>query len=137
MTAYGTIPLATRAMRAGAVHVLEKPHDDQQLIDVVQEAILIDSRRRAEFSRRAEGRARLALLSHRERELLDLIVGGHSNKAIARRLSLSTKTVEFHRSNMMSKLQVRNVADLFRLVLPLLDGGPKSRTGVHADTPLP
>lgn len=117
LTAYGNVPTTARAMRNGAVHVLEKPYDDQELLDVIQEALQRDERQRAEHARRKQVRDRLALLTPREREVLDLIVAGRANKVIARQLQVSEKNVEYHRANIKRKLDVDSLAELIQLVL--------------------
>ncbi|AMV25400.1 Transcriptional regulatory protein TdiR [Gemmata sp. SH-PL17] len=119
VTAYGNVPTAARAMRAGAVHVLEKPYNDQELLDTVQEALARDTSRRSEYAQRAAARARLAVLTPREREVLDLVAVGKANKVIARELQVSEKNIEFHRANVMRKLQAASLAELIRLVLTL------------------
>ncbi len=121
VTAYGNVATATRAMRAGALHVLEKPYDDQMLLDAVAEALRQDGWNRSTFERVKAVQARLAELSSREREVLELIVKGTSNKVMARRLGVSVKTIEFHRANVMLKLQVESLVELLRKVLPILE----------------
>ncbi|MBP3955598.1 response regulator transcription factor [Gemmata sp. G18] len=121
VTAYGNVPTAARAMRAGAVHFLEKPYNDQELLDTVQEALTRDADHRAECAQRTAARARLAVLTPREREVLDLVATGKANKVIARELQVSEKNIEFHRANVMRKLQATSLAELIRLVLMLED----------------
>jgi len=120
ITAYGTVPSATRAMRAGAVNILEKPFDDQELLDAVQEAIERDARERAAASQRRMALERLARLTPREREVLNLMIQGRPNKTMARELNVSKKSIEFHRANVMRKLEVDNFAELMKLTLPAL-----------------
>ena len=120
-TGFGSVPTTARAMRSGAVHVLEKPYDDQEMLDTVHEALKLDAENRARRERRAAIQDRLAALTAREREVLDLVVDGKANKTIARTLGVSEKSVEFHRGNMMRKLKVDNLAGLVRLVLTLRD----------------
>jgi two-component system response regulator FixJ len=108
--------MAVRAMRAGALDFLQKPFNEQVLIDWIQTAI----QRRESARDRADGadevRRRLASLTPREREVLDAVMEGKANKVIAVDFGVSLKTVEQHRSRMMSKLGVRKVADIFRLL---------------------
>lgn len=116
ITAHGDIRMAVRAMQYGAVDFIEKPFDNDTLIAVVRKAQRILERRK--FSRDKPGdRSRLAKLSERERQVFDRIVAGQSNKVIAHDLSLSPRTVEFHRSNIMEKLQADNLAELVRIGL--------------------
>jgi FixJ family two-component response regulator len=116
ISGHGDIPMAVRAMRAGALDFLQKPFNEQVLIDWIQTAI----QRRESARDRADGadevRRRLASLTPREREVLDAVMEGKANKVIAVDFGVSLKTVEQHRSRMMSKLGVRKVADIFRLL---------------------
>jgi FixJ family two-component response regulator len=116
ISGHGDIPMAVRAMRAGALDFLQKPFNEQVLIDWIQTAI----QRRESARDRADGadevRRRLASLTLREREVLDAVMEGKANKVIAFDFGVSLKTVEQHRSRMMSKLGVRKVADIFRLL---------------------
>jgi len=119
LTGYADVPLATRAMRAGAIHVLEKPPNEQELLDTITEALARDQSNRAEHAQRMVARSRLESLTSREREVLDLIIGGNPNKVIARRLQVTVKNIEFHRANIMRKMQASNQVDLVRMVLEL------------------
>ncbi|MDY3553725.1 response regulator [Gemmata sp. JC717] len=116
-TGFGSVPTTARAMRSGAIHVLEKPYDDQEMLDTVHEALRLDAEQRTRRAQRIAIQARLTALTAREREVLDLVVAGKANKVIARDLAVSEKSVEFHRGNMMRKLKVDNIAELVRLVL--------------------
>ena len=125
VSAYATVSTTTRAMRTGAVNVLEKPYDDQDLLDAIQEALRRDEIFRTEHAQRAQARARLDLLTPREREVLDLIVKGLQNKGIARQLQVSEKNVEYHRANVYRKLAAGNLSELIRTVLTANGHGPK------------
>ena len=117
MTAYGDVPTAVSAMKAGAFDFIEKPFGDQQFLEILQAAVAtsaVSARQRAEHS---ECRKRLNLLTKREREVLEAIAAGKPNKIIAHELSLSRKTVEFHRANVMRKLGVKHVADLIKVFM--------------------
>lgn len=114
VTAHGDVPLAVEAMRRGARHFIEKPFEGDTLISAVK-LVLSEPAPNAPGS--PDGSARLARLTPRERQVLDLVVTGKLNKTIADVLGISIKTVELHRSNMMTKLEVRNVPELVRLVL--------------------
>lgn len=116
ITAFGTVASTARAMRAGALHVLEKPFDNEELLETIQEAFCRDEQRRAEHARRNVVTARLARLTQREREVLDLIVAGRSNKSMARELAVSEKNIEYHRANLYRKMQAENLASLVRMV---------------------
>ena len=117
ITGHADVPMAARAFRAGAVDVIEKPFNDQILLDRVYEGLEKSTRAWAEQTRKDHVRSRLARLTPRERQVADLVVAGKPNKVIAAEINLSLKTVEVHRHNMMEKLEVGSVADLTRLLL--------------------
>ena len=116
MTGHADIPLAVEAMRLGADDFIEKPFDLQRLDLALREA----AGRRATTA--DDAAARIATLTPRERQVLERVVAGRLNKQIADELGVSIKTVELHRHNMMSKLGVRKLAELVKLVLSA--GGP-------------
>lgn len=116
LTGHGDVHLAVRAMKAGAFDFVEKPFNDQVLLDLVQNAIRYDSERASEKVWIDEIKNRLTGLTSREREVLDGVVGGKSNKIIARDLGLSEKTIEFHRSKMMEKMDASSLANLIKMV---------------------
>lgn len=115
ITGHGDVPMAVEAMRGGAVDFLQKPFDNQALLERVRQAMARGRDLRIEARQRGIAAARLATLSPREREVLDLLVAGRMNKAIAAELGISAKTVEDHRASIMRKMQVRSVAELVRL----------------------
>lgn len=117
LSGYGTIPVAVRAVQAGAFDFIEKPFDDQTLLDRVQAALELSERRHLAARRHGERCARLAALSPREREVMELVVRGMLNKQIADRLDVCVNTVEVHRANLMRKLAVGSVAELVRLAV--------------------
>lgn len=117
ITSHGTIPMAVAAVKAGAFDFLEKPFRDQDVLDRVQEAIRRDQTARTERSRKGQVAQLMANLTTREREVLELVLQGHSNKIIASRLGLSHKTIEYHRSNMMDKLGVQSIPELVQLAI--------------------
>lgn len=114
LTGHGTVDMCRRAFKAGAAEFLEKPVDDEALIEALQQAVRqhVQLRQRAQTDRAA--RERWQQLSPREREVLALIVEGLSNKAIARALELSPRTVETHRAHVFEKLGVDSLAQLVR-----------------------
>ncbi|HEY6544081.1 MAG TPA: response regulator [Dokdonella sp.] len=114
ITAHGDVPLAVQAMRKGAVDFIEKPFDEQTLVHAVSSAL---SRAGSAPARNAVAAGRLAQLTPRERQVMELVVAGKLNKMVADELGISIKTVELHRANMMTKLGVRNLPDLVRLTL--------------------
>lgn len=116
MTGQGDVPTAVRAMRAGAVDFLEKPFDDDVLLEAIERAL--ERSGRPDQAREAlEAWKRIAVLSQRERQVLDAIAGGQPNKIIAFRLGISIRTVEVHRRRMMHRLGLRQVAEAVRLVV--------------------
>jgi len=116
VTGHGDVPMAVEAMKQGAFDFLQKPFRDQDLIDRVQRALLKDEEYRALLAQRERISARLQSLTPREREVLDLLVRGNANKAMAGELGLSQRTIEIHRAHVMEKMGVRSVAQLVGLV---------------------
>ncbi|NUB05490.1 response regulator transcription factor [Azospirillum sp. Vi22] len=117
ITGHGDVPMAARAFRAGAVDVIEKPFNDQLLLDRVHEALEKSRRAWEAQARKGHVRALLGRLTPRERQVADLVVQGKPNKVIAAEINLSLKTVEVHRHNVMDKLEVASVSDLTRLLI--------------------
>jgi FixJ family two-component response regulator len=112
ITGHGDVAMAVRAMKAGACDFLEKPFNDQLLLERVQQCIALDAdlrRKAAEHQRIAE---RAGSLTHRESEVLDGVLAGRSNKQIAADLGISVKTVEVHRAHVMEKMQAATVGQL-------------------------
>jgi len=114
LTGHGTVEMCRRAFKAGAAEFLEKPVDDEALLEALQNAVRqhVRSRERSQAGRQA--RERYAQLSPREREVLGLIVSGLTNKDIGRALTLSPRTVETHRANLFAKLEAESLAQLIR-----------------------
>jgi len=117
LTAYGTISMAVRAVKAGAFDFVEKPFREQDLLDRIQQAVQHDLATREQRARRSQIARLLASLSAREREVLDLVVEGHSNKVIAAKLSLSHKTIEYHRAKIMEKLKLDSIPELVQFAM--------------------
>ena len=117
ISGHGNVSMAVRTMKAGAVDFLEKPFDDQMLLDSIQRAIELDRRAREDGEWRAQIRGRLDSLSRREQEVLHLLIRGNPNKVIAHEMNLSTKTVETHRAHIMRKLGVNSMAGLVWIAL--------------------
>ncbi len=112
LTGHGTVAMCRRAFKAGAVEFLEKPVDDQALLDALQAAVRQHVKRRQRHQADREARERHAQLSPREREVLGLIVAGLTNKEIGRALALSPRTVETHRAHLFGKLGAPSLAQL-------------------------
>ncbi len=133
MTGHGDVPLAVEAMKLGAVDFFEKPFDDDALLASVRSALATgddNSKRNAE---RTEINAKLAALSHRERQVLEGLACGHPNKTIAYDLGISPRTVEIYRANVMTKMNAGSLSELVRMALlagildrPHQPGAPES-----------
>ena len=117
ITGYGEVEAAVQAMKAGAMDFLEKPFSEQMLLACIERAMAHDARMRHEQAWRTTFAARLARLTLREREVLDLVLAGLLNKEIALRLAISQRTVELHRRRIMQKLHAESAVDLARQVL--------------------
>lgn len=116
MTAFADVPMAVRALKSGAIEFIEKPFHRQSLLERVQRAISDDIARRAAGEQWTEVGRRLAELTQREREVLEMVLTGIPNKAIAGRLAITERTVELRRASVMKKLQVQSTVELIRLV---------------------
>lgn len=114
LTGHGDVPAAVKAMKVGAMDFMQKPFDGNQLLQRIQEAIERDRFNRHRYRYHQDLTARLARLTPREREVMDMIVGGKANKVIALDLDISERTVELHRARIMKKMQVRSLAELIQ-----------------------
>jgi two-component system response regulator FixJ len=117
MTGHGDVPLAVEAMKLGAVDFLEKPFEDDRLVGMIEAAL-----RQAEPAARNEAvahdiAARIATLSPRERQVMDGLIAGLSNKLIARDYDISPRTIEVYRANVMTKMQANSLSELVRLAM--------------------
>ncbi len=117
LTAHGDVPMAVKAMKAGAADFVQKPFRDQELLDKIERALKENERLRKERGEHDEILARIAKLTPREREVMDLVVAGKANKAIAHELGLSQRTVEIHRARVMEKMAAGSVAELVKMVM--------------------
>jgi two-component system response regulator FixJ len=115
ITAHGDTPMAVGALKAGACDFIEKPYDDQHLIDSVRQAIDRGARLWRDHERIAQARADYESLTAREREVMARVVAGESSKVIAGHLGISPRTVEIHRARTMEKVHARGLADLVRM----------------------
>lgn len=117
ITGHGDVALAVEAMKAGAADFIEKPFDDAALLDAIRAALDTRPSAAGENSARKQAAARLADLSPRERDVLQGVVAGKINKVIAHELSISPRTVEVYRANLMAKTAARSMSELMRLAL--------------------
>jgi len=117
ITGHGDVPMAVRAMKSGAVDFIEKPFNDELLLESIRNALNLDVERRAAQAGRAEIAARLAQLTPREHEVMEMVTDGKSNKDIAHTLGVSAKTVEAHRARVMERMDARSLADLVKMAV--------------------
>lgn len=117
ITGHGDVDMAVRAMKAGAVDFIEKPFNDDALLNSLRAALAFDEKQRHLQARRAQIAARLAELTPREHEVMDMVTDGCSNKDIATALGVSAKTVEAHRARVMDKMGAESLAELVRMAL--------------------
>jgi two-component system response regulator FixJ len=122
MTGHADVPLAVEAMKAGAVDFIEKPFNDDRFIAIIRMALASQAAMAEHAAQSAELRARMQVLSERERQVLDGLLAGKANKVIAYDLGISPRTVEIYRANVMSKMQAGSLSDLVRMAL--IAGGP-------------
>jgi len=117
LTGHGDVPLAVRAMKAGAVDFVEKPFAEEAILAAVERALEIARRTHKVGIDAADAEARLSPLSEREHEVLRLVVAGKQNKVIAYELGISPRTVEIHRARVMEKTRARSLSELVRLAI--------------------
>jgi len=119
VTGHGDVPMAVRAMKAGAIDFLQKPYNDQTLLDRIQQALELCSQRRQNRSELALIRANHDHLTQREREVAERVVAGKANKVIAIELGLSPKTIEVYCANVMFKMQAHSLSELVQMWMRL------------------
>ena len=117
ITGHADVPHAVRAMKAGALDFIEKPFDDELMLESIRRAIEIGDRARNRSSEAKAAQDLLSQLTPREREVLEQLVAGRSNKVAAYELSISPRTVEIHRARIMDKMRARSLSDLVRIAL--------------------
>jgi two-component system response regulator FixJ len=117
ITGHGDVPLAVRAMKAGAIDFIEKPFDDEQMLASVRRALEAGYKLRSRSAESETARGLLSQLTPREKAVLDKLVTARSNKVAAHELGISPRTVEIHRAHIMDKTKAANLSDLVRLVM--------------------
>jgi len=117
ITGHGDVPMAVEAMKTGALDFIEKPFQEEVMLEAIRCAVAELEKRPREEETLAAVRAKLGLLSERERQVMEGIVSGLPNKTIAYNLNISPRTVEVHRANVMTKMQAKSLPDLVRMVL--------------------
>lgn len=127
VTGHADVPLAVTAMKEGAVDLLEKPFEVEELMGSVRRALALGHDALQSDANAEEARTRLAALSGRETEVLDRLVKGQPNKVIAYEMGISPRTVEVHRANVMKKTQAANLSELIRMFLNVDLGGAPGR----------
>jgi two-component system response regulator FixJ len=125
ITGHGDVPLAVEAMKAGAVDFIEKPFEEEAILDAVRRAL---EQRSEENGDENVVAGRLATLSERERQVFEGLVAGHPNKIIAHELGISPRTVEVYRANLMTKMQAKSLSELIRMAI-LAGVKPSGRAG--------
>jgi FixJ family two-component response regulator len=124
ITGHGDIPMAVRALKAGAFDFIEKPFSDQVLLERIQQALQKDTQERASEQDRSDIERRSDRLTARETQVFELVVAGKPNKVVATDLGLSQKTVEVHRAHVMEKMRAESFADLVKMAVLLEVTGP-------------
>ena len=122
ITGHGDVPMAVRAMKSGAVDFIEKPFNDEALLDAIRRAIAYEEEQRSQYSEHRQIQERLAHLTPREHEVMEMVCDGKSNKEIANILGVSAKTIEAHRARVMEKMQAGSLAELVRMSLAVSNG---------------
>lgn len=117
ITGHGDVPMAVRAMKGGAIDFIEKPFNDEVLLDAIRRAIAYEEQQRSQHVENLHIQQRLAHLTPREHEVMEMVTEGRSNKEIANALGVSAKTIEAHRARVMEKMQAGSLAELVRMVL--------------------
>ncbi|MEQ8632385.1 MAG: response regulator transcription factor [Gammaproteobacteria bacterium] len=116
ITGHGDIPMAVRAIKKGAIDFISKPFRDQDLIECIQRALLINEESRDRINLQHQINENLAQLTQREKEIMDLMIEGLANKVIALELDISQRTVEVHRASVMTKMQAGSLAHLVKMI---------------------
>lgn len=123
ITGHGDVPMAVRAMKGGAIDFIEKPFNDEVLLDAIRRAIAYEEQQRSQHVENLHIQERLSHLTPREHEVMEMVTEGRSNKEIANALGVSAKTIEAHRARVMEKMQAGSLAELVRMVLAVNSHG--------------
>ena len=121
ITGHGDVPMAVQAIKNGAMNFIQKPFRDQELLDLVTDALKLDTQQRKELLEHKEILRRLSTLTDREREVLHRVVEGKANKVIAADINLSQRTIEIHRSRVMEKMGTKSLAHLVRQIMQVTE----------------
>ncbi len=129
LSGHGTIPTAVKALQEGAVDFIEKPVDRERLLACVQRALASDAQLQTRAAQRRATEQRLARLTQRERQIMNMIAAGKPNKVVAIDLGISERTVELHRSRILHKMEVRNAVELTQMLSSV--GDPQAQHDSH------
>jgi len=130
VTGHGDIPMAVSAVKRGAMDFIEKPFNESEMLELIRNALVLDTQQREADEQQALIYSRLAKLTSREREVMECVIAGKSNKLIADLFGITVKTVEAHRAKVMDKMEANSLAQLVQLV-----AGLRVRNGNHQDYP--
>ena len=119
ITGHGDVPMAVQAVQNGAANFIEKPFNEQVLLDSIHRALEVDAKQRGKAIKIAEIQARLDKLTRRERQVIEYVVKGERNKSIASKLNITQSTVEAHRAKAMEKLQAKSLSELMRIMISI------------------
>ncbi len=125
VTGHGDVPMAVEAMQQGAIDFVQKPYREQELLDKISQAMALDDENRASLQQQQLILERMADLTPRERDVMELMVEGKANKVIAIDLEISQRTVEIHRARVMEKLSANSLAHLVRMFLAVENNSSK------------
>ena len=123
ITGHGDVAMAVAALKGGAVDFIEKPFDADAIVSAIAEGVRLSTAAGARLADRAALAERVATLTPREREVMNLVVAGQPNKMIAFRLKIAIRTVEIHRAHVMEKTGARNLSELVRMAIRLEETG--------------
>ena len=122
VTGHGDVPMAVEAMQHGAVDFIQKPYREQDLLDKINMAIVLDENNRDALEHRHKIIEKLSTLTPREKEVMEMMVNGNANKVIAIDLGISQRTVEIHRARVMEKMETNSLAHLVKMVVAVENG---------------